>query len=188
MWNEKGKRDEREKREKGTPPNRRLDFDSGFCCLWIPGHRISSEFLFFSCQTAIQNDKGFIMANRFSNYYSAMILDIEDAQRIADSLSKSFNLPKASIQYCQHLFDEANGRYIPNRNQILIKKDNAKLSTLLHEIGHHLEFNAYERDWNEHGYSFQKAIRRVINRFRKLYDDPNFIYISGRMILEPRRK
>jgi len=126
--------------------------------------------------------------NRFSNYYSSMILDIEDAQKIADALSDSFNLPRVWVRYCRHLFDEANGLYIPDKNQILIKEDNAKLGTLLHEMGHHLEYTSYVRDWKEHGYSFRKAIRRIVNRFRKIYNDPNFIYVSGRMILAPRKK
>ena len=126
----------------------------------------------------------------FSKYYSGMPLTLSQAQRISDVLADELGIISVRVEFCQHLIDDSNGLYCDDPARILLNKRRAKLSTLLHEIGHHLQHQAYDFMWGDtvHGATFGKAIRRVVTAFRRAYDDPNFIYISGRMILEPKNR
>jgi len=129
---------------------------------------------------------------RKQKFYSALELTVLEAQVIANTLTIEFKIPRVPITYVSYLLDDANAMYNTGRKDISIRKDRPKLSTLLHEIGHHLQFTGYDHPWglrgNAHNEVYQKAIRRVVNRFRKVFDAPDFVYISINQILEPKRK
>ncbi len=117
---------------------------------------------------------------RVSKYYPAMRFDINQAQALVNILTMELNLPSVRVKYFQFL-NGCNGIYKEYESEIHIQKDRAKLSTLLHEVAHHLQCKGYGFNYigeTVHGATFQKSLRKIIRTFKIAYDDPNYDYFT----------
>ena len=119
-----------------------------------------------------------------------MYFDIYQAQALANIICLELALPRVKIIFKPALYDR--GTYFENRNtngsEIEIRKETPRLSTILHEIAHHVQYQyyGYHHGFGEtsHGNTFTKAFRKVVKIFKETYNDPNFILVCGNRIIE----